>query len=92
MESQLKIIDFNHSRMFNLDDSPFRVRYSSRFMESKVKLSDEQMWQQVCELPSPMLPVRTDKEPEKLELGMIKRIGTHRSENDIGMAATTTSD
>ena len=45
MESQLKIIDFNHSRMFNLDDSPFRVRYSSRFMESKVKLSDEQMWQ-----------------------------------------------
>jgi len=24
--SQIKIIDFNHSRMFNLDDSPFRVR------------------------------------------------------------------
>ena len=26
MESKLKIIDFNHSRMFNLDDSPFSVR------------------------------------------------------------------
>jgi len=24
--SLIKIIDFNHSRMFNLDDSPFRVR------------------------------------------------------------------
>jgi len=40
MESQLKIIDFNHSRMFNLDDSPFRVRQSRR-LQAKRQMTDE---------------------------------------------------
>ena len=42
MESQLKIIDFNHSRMFNLDDSPFRVRQRhARRMKEKEDMTDD---------------------------------------------------
>lgn len=52
-ESQLKIIDFNVSRMFNLDDSPFRIRKRQRTQSKEI--TDEQMWKEMSELPSPLI-------------------------------------
>ena len=40
--SHLKIIDFNHSRMFNLDDSPFRIRQRRRTIREDQ--TDEDVW------------------------------------------------
>ena len=57
---ELKIIDFNHSRMFNLDDSPFRVRQRTRILRDK--MTEDEVWQEMSELPSPMI---FNKSPEK---------------------------
>lgn len=51
VKAQLKIIDFNHSRMFNLDDSPFRIRQRRRTLRQDI--TDEEVWQEMSELPSP---------------------------------------
>ena len=40
--AQLKIIDFNHSRMFNLDDSPFRIRKRRR--TTREDMTDDDVW------------------------------------------------
>lgn len=40
--AQLKIIDFNHSRMFNLDDSPFRIRKRRRTVRED--MTDDDVW------------------------------------------------
>ena len=53
VKAQLKIIDFNHSRMFNLDDSPFRIRQRRRTLRQDI--TDEEVWQEMSELPSPQI-------------------------------------
>lgn len=53
---QLKIIDFNHSKMFNPDDSPVRVRMARAFFK-ETELTEEQKWKKLSEIPSPGLPV-----------------------------------
>ena len=50
-KSQLKIIDFNHSRMFTLDDSPF-IRRKEKINERK-SLTEDELWQEMIDLPSP---------------------------------------
>jgi len=59
-ESQLKIIDFNHSRMFCLDDSPFRIRKRRR--STNANMTEMQVWQEMIELPSPMLQPKSPTE------------------------------
>ena len=61
-KAQLKIIDFNHSRMFNLDDSPFRVRKRRRTLREDI--TDEEVWQEMSELPSPQIWRSPSKEPD----------------------------
>jgi len=39
--------------MFNLDDSPFRIRKRQRTTSKEI--SDDQMWQEMNELPSPLI-------------------------------------
>lgn len=51
---QLKIIDFNHSRMFNLDDSPIRIRRTRSNIQSD--LTDSEAWRKIADLPSPAVP------------------------------------
>lgn len=50
----LKIIDFNHSRMFNLADSPIRIQCSRTNL--KANLTDQEAWKTLAEQPSPALP------------------------------------
>ena len=41
-QAQLKIIDFNASKMFNLDDSPIKTR--QRNLKLDKKMTEEQVW------------------------------------------------
>lgn len=50
-KAQIKIIDFNHSRMFTLDDSPF-IRRKAAF--KKASFTEEDIWQEMIEQPSPV--------------------------------------
>lgn len=52
---QLKVIDFNHSRMFTLDDSPIRVRRLRAFSKED-ELTEQEKWQRIGELQSPAIP------------------------------------
>lgn len=47
-KSQIKIIDFNHSRMFTLDDSPF-IRRKETFSKRKKSLTEDELWQQMID-------------------------------------------
>ena len=55
--SQLKIIDFNQSRIFELDDSPF-IRRKHRLSQVE-SMTEEQVWQNMIAQqglsPSPFL-------------------------------------
>lgn len=41
-QAQLKIIDFNASKIFNLDDSPIKTR--QRNLKLDKKMTEEQVW------------------------------------------------
>ena len=51
MNAQLKIIDFNHSRMFKLEDSPYKIR--KRCQDLRIDVTEEEVWQEMSNLNSP---------------------------------------
>lgn len=51
--AQVKIIDFNHSRLFNIDDSPFRIRKRTKHPLNSSGKTEEQVWKAMSELNSP---------------------------------------
>jgi len=42
---QLKVIDFNHARMFQLEDSPFRLHHKRKNLPEN--LTDCQIWKEM---------------------------------------------
>ena len=51
--AQIKIIDFNHSRMFKLDDSPYLIR--RRYCELRTDVTEDEVWQEMSDLGSPQI-------------------------------------
>ena len=65
MNAQLKIIDFNHSRMFRLNDSPFSIRKRRRALGT-TNQTEEEFWTEMSELPSPQIWQKSPlKDPSK---------------------------